>query len=201
MAQCTVTGKMVPEDELVAIQGHRVCAEGKAILLDRLKSGESLPDERVKPSVWRRFCCIFVDGLIIGVPFAILSAIVNRGHDGYVIAGSISLLTTVVQIVYFGQMHASSGQTVGKKAGKLVVVNVDGSPITTGTAYVRALAYCGPGLLSGLATLAGIPALLVGATLVVSAWGLIDVIMALVDRQMQRSLHDRIAGTRVVEKN
>lgn len=39
-ALCEVTGKIVPEDELVRFQGKRVCMEGKQILLDRIMRGE-----------------------------------------------------------------------------------------------------------------------------------------------------------------
>jgi len=45
MGRCEVTGQVVPEDELVLIHGQRVCAEGKAILLERLKAGEAMPGE------------------------------------------------------------------------------------------------------------------------------------------------------------
>ncbi|MHB1767122.1 MAG: hypothetical protein ACYCUV_04630 [Phycisphaerae bacterium] len=40
MGRCSVTGKWVPEDALVTFQGQLVCAEGKQILLDRLRIGE-----------------------------------------------------------------------------------------------------------------------------------------------------------------
>lgn len=205
MGQCSITGKMVPEDELVTIQGHRVCAEGKAILLERLKSGEAMPGEDERPTVLRRFGCIFLDGLIIGVPFAVLNGVVTamlgRSTSASFVLGLLSLLTTTVQVVYFGQMHGSSGQTLGKKAGKLVVVNLDGSPISVRTGYIRALAYSGPGYLSGLAMLVGIPGIVLISSVAVGLWGLTDTLLALFDRSMQRSLHDRIAGTRVVEKD
>ncbi len=140
---------MVPEDELVTFQGQRVCAEGKAILLERLQAGEGLPGEFKRPTVLRRFGCIFLDGLIVVLPLAILTGIVAGTSGSMQIGGAISLLAVCVEIVYFGQMHASGGQTVGKKAGKLKVVNLDGSAISTKTAYVRAVAYIGPGDLDG----------------------------------------------------
>ena len=200
MAQCSITGKMVPEDELVTIQGQQVCAEGKAILLERLKSGEALPGEKEKPTALRRFSCIFVDGLILGVPFAVINAVIGHTPGAYFDLGLVAILSTSIQIIYFGQMHASGGQTLGKKAGKLVVVNLDGSPISGGTAYLRAAAYAGPNYLSAIALLVGAQPLVGLAGLLVGVWGISDVIFALVDRTRQRSLHDRIAGTRVVEK-
>jgi uncharacterized RDD family membrane protein YckC len=115
------------------------------------------------------------------------------------LGGAVSILAGCAQIVYFGAMHASGGQTVGKKAGKLRVVNLDGTKITTQTAYVRALAYCGPGLLSGVGLLLGSPAFIATATGIVSLYGLANVLVALFDSTSQRAIHDRIAGTRVID--
>jgi hypothetical protein len=50
MGRCEVTGKLVPEDELVELNGQRVCAEGKAILLERLTSGESAGENDAPPA-------------------------------------------------------------------------------------------------------------------------------------------------------
>jgi uncharacterized RDD family membrane protein YckC len=200
---------MVPEDEIVVIQGHRVCAEGKAILLERLRSGETMPGELEKPTVLRRFGCMFLDGLIIGIPVAIITGVASAGSaaagaansGGAVVIGVVSFIGVALQIVYFGQMHGARGQTVGKIAGKLVVVNEDGSRISMPTAYLRSLAFKGPSLLSGIAIISGALVFVSVASLIAGLWGLIDIILALVDREGQRSLHDRIAGTRVVQRD
>lgn len=201
MGQCAITGKTVPEDELVEIQGQRVCAEGKAILMARLASGEALPGEHDRPTVLRRFGCIFLDGLIIGVPFTvarivILGAATTVGFG----VGIVSLIGSAVQLLYFGAMHASGGQTLGKKAGKEVVVNLDDTPISSTTAYIRSIAYVGPSFLSSFALMSGNAPLILVTTGIVGCWSLADVICALVDRDKQRTLHDRIAGTRVIVK-
>ena len=201
LAPCSVTGKMVPEDELVTFQGQRVCAEGKAILLERLQAGEGLPGEFKRPTVLRRFGCIFLDGLIVVLPLAILTGIVAGTSGSMQIGGAISLLAVCVEIVYFGQMHASGGQTVGKKAGKLKVVNLDGSAISTKTAYVRAVAYIGPGALTALATIAGSVPLIGIANGVVGLYALANTLAALFDSKRQRALHDHIAGTRVIDRS
>src|SRR5437588_156440 len=114
MGQCAVTGKFVPEDELVTINGQRVCAEGKVILLDRLKSGESMPGELERPTVLRRFGCMFVDGIIFAVIGAIMGSVLgvsvsgtrpNQGGIGIV----MMLIIYAVQFLYFGFMHGSRG--------------------------------------------------------------------------------------------
>lgn len=208
MGQCAVTGKIVPEDELVMIQGQRVCAEGKAILLERLKAGESLPGEGERPTVLRRFGCIFVDGLIMGGASSLIGLATGvsvgfntrNGSADPLTAGVITLIAQSFTIVYFGLLHGSRGQSLGKMAGKLVVVKQDGSPIDMGTAFIRALAYGGPGYANGVALLTGNVAFVGMAGIIVGAYGLIDLLCALFDRSQQRALHDRIAGTRVINK-
>lgn len=209
MAQCSITGKIVPEDEIVTLHGQRVCAEGKAILLQRLQSGEAMPGEMVHPTVLRRFGCIFLDAIIIMVPFAILSSVVAGPAAGAVTAALITLISTAVQVVYFGQLHGTRGQTVGKMAGKTKVVNLDGSPISLRTGYVRALAYIGPNFLTGIATFFAVPirsggyvaqsSIVLGVSVLVGIYGIVNVICALVDTNLQRALHDRIAGTREIQ--
>jgi uncharacterized RDD family membrane protein YckC len=201
MGQCAMTGKMVPEDELVEIQGQRVCAEGKAILMARLASGEALPGEADHPTVLRRFGCIFLDAIIVGIPIGIASAVgAATTRADPIVTGMISIAGVGLQVAYFGAMHGNGGQTLGKKAGHELVVNLDGSPITPSTAFIRALAYCGPGILSGISILTGNPAVTIAAGLIVGGWGLANILCALFDSKMQRSLHDRIAGTRVIMK-
>jgi uncharacterized RDD family membrane protein YckC len=203
MGTCAVTGQVVPEDELVTIHGQRVCAEGKAILLDRLKAGEGLPGELATPSQIRRLGCIILDGLIVGVPFGVANAVLRADstQPNLATVGLISIIGTAVAIVYFGQMHASRGQTVGKIAGKTKVVNMDGTPITMQTAYIRAIAYTGISVVSGIAYLTGSVGLIGITSLIVGIWGFSNAVACLVDRKFQRTLHDRISGTRVIQLN
>lgn len=201
MAQCSVTGKWVPEDEIVTLHGQRVCAEGKAILLERLRSGEAMPGELEKPTVLRRFGSIFLDNLILGIPTGIATVVIIGGRpDAFLPTAILTMISSIVYIVYFGAMHASSGQTVGKKAGKIRVVrDADGGAIAPNAAYVRAIAYAGPNFISGLSYLTQSEALIGIISIVVGLYALCDVIFALADRARQRSLHDRIAGTRVID--
>ena len=65
MAQCSVTHKWFPEDELIMFQGQLVSAEGKQVLLDRLLTGADSPDAMIRPGAWRRIGCIFLDGIVL----------------------------------------------------------------------------------------------------------------------------------------
>ena len=149
----------------------------------------------------RRFGCIFLDGLIIGVPFAIAAQVVTIGMTSPQLGGAVSLLAVIAQIVYFGQMHGNGGKTVGKKAGKLLVVNLDGSKITMQTAYIRAAAYAGPSRPTSLALMAHSLPLIGIATMVAGVYKLADTLFAPFDTKQQRALHDRIAGTRVIDQS
>jgi uncharacterized RDD family membrane protein YckC len=213
MGQCAVTGKMVPEDELVTIQGQRVCAEGKAILLQRLKAGEVVPGEMERPPVLRRGGCIILDGIILGVPGWIVGFMAGMARERASISVLlVTFLMAIVTIIYFGQMHFKKGQTLGKMAGKIRVVNLDGTAISFQTAYIRALAYAGPSLVMSLVSVfvvaifgaAASPSMFGGSLILVffnvlaGAYGLANCLFALLDSTAQRALHDRIAGTRVI---
>jgi len=84
----------------------------------------------------------------------------------------VSLFTVLVTVLYTLVLHALTGQTLGKLATGVRVVNVDGSPLTFGTALLRYLGY----FLSFL------------------PFGLGFVVAGL--RKDKRALHDLLAGTR-----
>jgi len=208
MARCEITNKLVPEDELVEIEGKRVCAEGKAKLLDALKSGKSLPGEMERPTVLRRFGCIFLDGIVVGVCGAIFGLVIGFSMFAvpsstnldkfYRMQGIAGLFGILITLFYFGVMHGMRGQTLGKMAGKLKVVNLDGSDIGMNKAFLRAVAYAGPQLINPFLLLAGLITVSQFFGIVIGIYGLTNVILALIDSKSQRALHDRLTGTRVI---
>ncbi|MFA7237085.1 MAG: RDD family protein [Phycisphaeraceae bacterium] len=214
MVQCDITGRTVPLDETIELHGYRVCAEGKQILLDRLKAGEAMPGELERSSFWRRFGAYFIDGLIFGA----LSGCVGGGVGGALAATDnmamflavttfLQLLVVLAQLSYFALLHAKYGQTWGKMAVKIKVVQPDGSDITTGQAWKRSFFYIGPQVVllavSFLIALLAPPSpttQVVANVIVVpgALYILASIITALVDRQQQRAIHDYVAGTRVI---
>jgi len=218
MAQCSITKKWFPEDELVIFQGQRVSAEGKHILLDRLQTGAEAPGKLMCPTRWNRLWCICLDWLVIApcwcvamVPVTLI--LVRQLHLHFVSPAAKGVVTFLllgtISVGYFTVMHGRKGKSIGKMAGSLRVVNLDGSPISRRAAAARAVAYCGVIFLFVVALslmLAWHPttahALIVGPLLLACpVWGLVDVIATLADTRTQRSLHDRICGTRVVREN
>jgi uncharacterized RDD family membrane protein YckC len=206
LVQCEITKQWFPAHEIVEIQGHKVCSAGKEILLQRLKSGEPLPDEMERPTVLCRFGCIFLDVLILLVPILGIQYMAGMLHFppradpdvSVTIKVIVSVWSVALGLVYFGTLHGAKGKTLGKMAGKIKVVNLDGTPITMSKGYLRALCYSGPNLLSPVAILAGSQLGIKVLGYVGFAYFVVNVILALVDRNRQRALHDRLAGTRVI---
>ncbi len=130
----------------------------------------------------------------------------NTSSRYFIFTGLFSLALGFGSIAYFAIMHARSGQTVGKKVGKLRVVNLDGTVISSRTAWIRGFAYLGPNVVVAFGTIFFASFLPWGVFMTVNAimnfavigWFLTEIILGLTDTQMQRTLHDRIAGTRVI---
>ena len=175
---CQVTGQEVPESETVVLNGWRVCAQGKAILLERMKGGQNPvrrpvqprrapAAEPLHPGFGLRFGAWIIDAMVVGVPTGIVVFIVtivttigNRnGHPEGMDPQTIlypqaaGLLMGLAGFGYFALMHGIKGQTLGKMACDLKVV-MDGelAPLTLSQAVYRQLWLNGPSLLAGLIT-------------------------------------------------
>ncbi|MDH5756737.1 MAG: RDD family protein [Nitrospinota bacterium] len=216
MELCQVTGKLVAKDEIVELHGYRVCAEGKQELMRRMRAGEALPGELETPRIMVRFVALFLDGTLIsicfliagmaiGVDFLGLSAL-QASEPAYFRPGNRGVKTLVTLfggLVYFTYFHGRWGQTLGKMATGLKVVEFDGSPISYRKAAVRWLFLDGVKIMAPIAILSLDDAentmkIMVIFASVVGLWKTADVILALTDRDEQKSLHDRLASTRVV---
>ena len=105
-----------------------------------------LGDEIVERRPLRRLAAMFLDGLIVGIPFYVVIGIVlfsafSGGQfrpESIVIVQLLSWSMIVVLLVYEGLMLAARGQTLGKMAVGIKVVRADGSDLTTGQAWGRA---------------------------------------------------------------
>lgn len=218
LVRCQVTGEMVPADEIVEFQGQMVSAHGKEILIDRLKSGESLPGQVEPPNIWRRFLALVIDALILGVPgfFLYLLFLSNAG-------GSLSdifnpprfqavqeemkatqwiqqMLGLAIFFTYWTLFHGLKGQSIGKMALRIKVVNLDMTPIGIRTAFLRALYYNGPQvILPFVLIFTQNEMVTILISIIASPYFIVNVVMALADSNRQRSLHDRLAGTRVIQ--
>lgn len=91
-----------------------------------------------------RFVASFIDGiilLIVGGLIAALIAGLSGDSTGDALGCCLNLLWMGGTIGYYTYFHARSGQTPGKKAMRIKVVSINGSPVSTGKSAVRTFGY------------------------------------------------------------
>jgi uncharacterized RDD family membrane protein YckC len=140
----------------------------------------------------RRVASAVIDALVLGaitLPFVL--PILNRAldvpdpADARFTASEVRTLLVVgivTQIVYFTALHSWRGSTIGKMAMRTVLVRDDGSPVTPGVAFTRAVALLGINFVSGF--MLSVPAI-------------VNELRPLWSPKRQ-TFHDRIARTVVV---
>jgi uncharacterized RDD family membrane protein YckC len=142
--------------------------------------GAIIPAMREAPAAgfWIRAVAFVVDVIVLAIVQASLdvAASIVFGVDpeqALAISSTVSFFTMVFAALYTTVLHASGGQTIGKRLAGVRVVALDGEPPLGGTAFLRWLAYFASFVTFGLGFLmAGL-------------------------RADKRALHDLIAGTRV----
>jgi uncharacterized RDD family membrane protein YckC len=165
--------------------------------------GESPTVDLQPAGFWKRFAAYIIDGLVIGIPLAIIStfiigAILYANIDAEVLSdpnmveaeltdeelfavlkayGLVLLVNFIAAILYYAGLHASKWQaTIGKKLLGLKVVSMQGERISFWRSLGRFLAQS---FLS--------PIFMIGY-----------IIAAFTEKK--QALHDLIAGTMVVKK-
>jgi uncharacterized RDD family membrane protein YckC len=138
--RCTRCGAPFCRDCLVDISGRPYCATCKTEQILDVRSGVERGVLDLA-SIGRRFGASFVDGLLMWIPIAMMIAVVGFASATSARVNGVwnfwFLVPSVVAVSYQALMLAARGQTLGKMALKVKVVNVDGSPITTGQAWGR----------------------------------------------------------------
>src|SRR3954447_11208332 len=84
------------------------------------------PDRAIRA----RVTALFVDGVILGIA----TRLALGGVDGFGTAGPLAIL---IQFAYFFIQEAAGGQTIGKRAVRLRVVQLDGNTPTLAQVAVR----------------------------------------------------------------
>jgi uncharacterized RDD family membrane protein YckC len=176
LRRCSRCGAPFCRDCLVSIAGAPYCATCKNEQLLDVRSGVSTAANVDLASIGRRFVASFLDGLIIGVPSLILIFMfvgVAR-QTGSRFTSPFFLFPTIAGVLYQAAMLAQRGQTLGKMAMKIKVVQPDGDDITSGQAWGREVSRALLGLLY-----------------------IVDFIPAFFTKE-KRTIHDMLAGTIVV---
>jgi uncharacterized RDD family membrane protein YckC len=169
----------------------------------------------VIPEWWERFVGRLIDGVIFGVLYFIVGAIVTAifvarisidPTTGSVVGGGGLLLATVLPplimgLLYAGYdvfMHGRDGQTLGKKAMKTRLVAADGSKPDQASLIKRAAIYPGIIAIGGLFGFFGILGGLL-VSLVIGIFTIVDAVFVLTDTPLRRALHDKWTNTIVVK--
>ncbi|MDF2835080.1 MAG: hypothetical protein K0Q63_720 [Paenibacillus sp.] len=137
--------------------------------------GQHVPYYKEPAGFWIRFGAIILDGLIIGLPLALLSLILTGGEsaDSW-FTNMISFLYSLLLPVFW------NGQTIGKKiCGIRIIRVINNEPPHVGNMLMRNVVW------------AIIVAVTVGIAFIV------DLFMVGL-REDKRGIHDFIAGTQVV---
>ncbi|MGZ5443184.1 MAG: RDD family protein [Thermoanaerobaculia bacterium] len=181
--RCSRCGGTYCPDCLVTIQDRPFCATCKTEQLMDVRSGVDRT-RLVYGGFWQRFGAQIIDGLIVGVPaYAIAMGVIfgvalaaqqNEAASLFMLLAYIPMF--VFPVLYEALMLSmKNGQTVGKMALRLRVVRPDGSRITTGQAWGRAV-----------------------MRLVLGCLVIVDYIPYFFTDE-KTTLHDMVAGTRVIE--
>lgn len=179
--RCARCGAGFCPDCLVTIGDRPYCATCKTEQLLDVRSGVDR-SRMVYARVLKRFGAMILDNFLLAIPiYAVMFAVM--GFSGMFSGGepSPAILLMYVPgftfpVLYEGLMLSmKNGQTVGKMALSIRVVRPDGSPISTGQAWGRA-----------------------AIRVVLSCLAIVDYIPVFFTEE-KTTLHDMIAGTRVID--
>ena len=188
MANCVECGRLHPISEMLPYRGIHVCASCKPIFFQRVQEGADLPHGFEYAGFWARFLSYVIDIIIVSVLAQVLLTAIfiplspmTQDTENLGVVGAIALVLglsfyVAVPFVYETFFLGRFGATPGKMALGQKVIRPDGSPIT----YLRGLGRFCAEILSGLILSIGY-------------------IMAAFDDE-KRTLHDRIADTRVIKE-
>lgn len=152
---------------------------------------------------WRRIGALFIDTLVLGVSGLALglfleSLFVQMGGWGRLVGFSIAL-------IYFGVMNSSiaGGQTIGKKALKIRVVDSNNSPINLGKSILRYFILAIPFSLNGaqFSNETMLSFLMYPLSLIIFGGFFSILYLYIFNRVTRQSLHDLVVGTYVVNAN
>jgi len=145
---CSRCGVPYCRDCVITLQGRLYCAKCKGEQLIDIRSGVDATEVRLA-GIGRRFAAIWVDGLIIGLPLMIvifatvIPAMIKNTNQPpppmFGFTGLAGYLTAPIYVIYEALMLKARGQTVGKMALGIKVVQASGQTISTGQAWGRAV--------------------------------------------------------------
>lgn len=146
LVKCSRCAKPFCQDCVIELKNNFYCIDCKGEQVRDIQSGAD-STELEMASIGIRFAAIFLDGLVIMIPYGIFILLLSVGAFAAigqgVASGASGILLGLVMVIpvlaYEGLMLQFKGQTVGKMICKIKVVNPEGGDITPGQAWGRAL--------------------------------------------------------------
>ena len=199
---CSQCGRTFAQSDLVQIAGNWVCGNCKPAFLSRVVAGGATaagPFAWHYGGFWIRFGARILDGLLMGIPFVILMAMLmpnllrttggqpqNPAANAAILGFTFTLIGIgfLAAVLYEVLMMRYWGATLGKMACGIKIVRADGRSLGWGVSFGRFLMW-------NVVT-SGLP--YVNFVLMV-----VSSIMAGTDPE-KRAIHDRVCDTRVVYK-
>jgi uncharacterized RDD family membrane protein YckC len=142
---CSRCQRSLCPDCLVALRGRDHCAACRVELLRDIASG-TVPGELDLATTGARFSALFVDGLLgsvwggsLAVGQGLLLGALPPSPLNAIFPLLLLGLSVAGMLLYEALLLARSGQTLGKMAIGIRVVNTEGLPITSGQAWGRTL--------------------------------------------------------------
>jgi uncharacterized RDD family membrane protein YckC len=181
LVTCIECGKAFSANEVIRFGEYNVCADCKPAFQQKLAEGSFVPGKMDYAGIWRRFWAVSLDGIIVWFAFfsvGLFAGMLGFGSVFKQATGIAALLSPLFSIaigatyaiVFIGKM----GATPGKMAMGIKVVRPDGSPVSMGQSAGRYFSTMISGFTLGIGYL-----------------------IAFFDDE-RKTLHDRIAGTRVI---
>ncbi len=166
-------------------------------------------------TIGARFLALIIDSvltiIVLGVLFLLYVRFLEFSDSSNIFRYLGGVLITALPVIYTVGTHARYGQTLGKFAVKVKVLNFEENPINLGQAIIRSLpqiiplfliiGFSNPQFLAGSASEADklvMPYVAGLTTALIWIWNIADIIVAL-STEKHRALHDYIAGTVVVK--
>jgi uncharacterized RDD family membrane protein YckC len=185
---CAVCHQTFPADQTIRYGNVNVCGGCKPRFVQGLREGAVAPGQLELAGIGSRIVAKILDSIIVGIVnmginFAIMGTLTYSPstNPNQTAAMSLGLLVNVINFAVNMAYNAGflhwRGQTLGKMAMNIKVVTPEGAPLSWGKSIGRPLAE----ILSGCACAIGY---------IISFWD-----------PEKRTLHDRLAGTRVIKAN
>jgi uncharacterized RDD family membrane protein YckC len=178
---CSSCGKPFPSEDLALFGSSAVCAACKPAFVQGLRQGAHSTAGASAfryAGFWIRTAALFIDGFITGIVSVIILLLLTGGSFTTQAFSSSwytqQLFSLLFGISYYCFFWTSYGATPGKMALGLKIITPDGGPISLGRAIGRYFSL----ILSSITLLIGF---------MMAGWD-----------SEKRSLHDRLAGTRVI---